>query len=237
MTANSAAGRRFFFGHQSVGADIIAGIHSLAPVRKIPHIEKLPTAQAAVPEGPTLLHAPLGRNGDPASKLAAFAEWLDAGVGDQVDHAMLKFCYVDLTAVDQADSLAQAYDDCMARIRASHPRLRLVHCTIPLRTLPRGAYATVRRMLGHRHASIEGNRARERFNTHLRLLPAGELLFDLARHESTHANGRICAHRSGPAQVPGLVPDYTADGGHLNERGRQIVAGAFLNMFDALEAA
>jgi hypothetical protein len=236
MTGTSVAQARLFFAHQSVGADLIAGIESLASRRRVPAIEGLTAPRVNGSGRPALLHAALGRNGDPDSKLAAFAEWLEAGIGREVDHAMVKFCYVDLTSPDQAENLARAYDEYMARIRAAHPAVRLVHCTIPLRTLPQGIYATARRLLGHRHAEVERNRARELFNAHLRRQHAGEPLFDLARIESTRPDGKTCDQRRGAVRVPGLVPDYTSDGGHLNNQGRQIVASAFLDMFDALGA-
>jgi len=199
-------------------------------------VEALEAPVAASNHRRVLWHAALGRNGDPVSKLSAFAEWLDAGIGGAVDHAMIKFCYVDLADPARADSLARTYGEFMARIRARHPRLRLVHCTIPLRTLPHGPYALLRRAMGHRHAELERNRAREMFNAALRRQAQDEPLFDLARHESTRPDGRACAQPSAAGVVPGLTPDYSSDGGHLNERGRKILAGAFLDMFDTLES-
>ncbi len=225
MKATSTASVHLFFAHQSVGADVLAGAAELAKERAVPDIQELSAPQAPRLPGPLVSHARLGNNGDPQSKLDAFAHWIDAGMGERADYVMLKFCYVDITTETCADTLMEAYENVMAGIRAKHAQLRLAHCTIPLRRLPSGAYATLRQLLGHRHAEVSRNQAREKFNDYLRSHTHGEPLFDLARAQSAHERKR----------VPGLRAEFTSDGGHLNATGRRIVATAFLTFFDALE--
>src|SRR3954468_5359795 len=72
------AQERVFFAHQSVGANLLAGLQQLATSEKI----ALRIDDMLVPE-----------NGEPLRKLRSFEEALDKRAGT-VDVAMLKFCYV-----------------------------------------------------------------------------------------------------------------------------------------------
>jgi len=51
-----------------------------------------------------------------------------------------------------------------------------------------------------------------------------EPFFDLAKLESTFPNGSQSTFTKDGNIYAALVPDYTNDGGHLNEKGRRIVA-------------
>jgi lysophospholipase L1-like esterase len=53
-------------------------------------------------------------------------------------------------------------------------------------------------------------------------------VFDLAKFESTLPNGKrqMFSHKS--EKYFSLVPEYTDDNGHLNEKGRKIVAEQLL---------
>ena len=55
-----------------------------------------------------------------------------------------------------------------------------------------------------------------------------EQIFDLARYESSKADGSAEAVRYRGNSVPVLAKEWTYDGGHLNEVGRRRVAEAFL---------
>lgn len=236
MGDNPPLRARFFFGHQSVGSNLLAGVQDLARDRAIPTVQELLQPTEHVAASAVLLHARLGRNTEPQSKLSELAQWLDAGLARSVDYAMLKFCYVDIASMEQARSLHAAYIDGMAGIRESHPKLRLAHCSVPLRVLPSGPYALARRILGHRHAEIERNRAREWYNDRLRQDANGAPLFDIALIQSTRPDGERCTQRDGQDRVAYLASGYSHDGGHLNDQGRRIVAVAFLDFLTALES-
>jgi hypothetical protein len=180
-----------------------------------------------------LVHSRAGTNGDGSSKLVAFAASLTT-LGRRCDYALLKFCYVDIVDMDQAKTLHKRYREMMARIRDTHAGLRLAHCTVPLRRLPAGPYALLRRLLGNRHPEFARNRAREWFNEQLRAEHGREPLFDLAAIESTLANGKRCTQFLDRYRTPGLIPEYSSDGGHLNNAGRSIAATAFLDFYNSL---
>jgi hypothetical protein len=73
------------------------------------------------------------------------------------------------------------------------------------------------------------NRKRNQFNEMMRNEYSGkEPLFDLAKIESTYPDGKeLTSIKDGKVQYT-LIPDYTYDGGHLNERGRIMVAEKLL---------
>lgn len=51
-------------------------------------------------------------------------------------------------------------------------------------------------------------------------------IFNLARIESTRLSGDRVTFRMNNGDVDALAPEYTNDGGHLNELGRKVVASA-----------
>ena len=55
-----------------------------------------------------------------------------------------------------------------------------------------------------------------------------EPLYDLAKIEATYPDGKVLSYsRHGKIQYT-LIPTYTNDGGHLNEKGRRIAAAQLL---------
>jgi lysophospholipase L1-like esterase len=73
------------------------------------------------------------------------------------------------------------------------------------------------------------NLIRHQYNELLRSTYVGkEPVFDLARLESTNADGTTETVRYEGQRVPVLATAWTSDGGHLNEAGRQRMAKALL---------
>jgi len=227
-----------FFAHQSVGANILTGIEELARQgRTDAHVLELARAHEPLPIHPLLIiHECVGVNREPLTKIAAFRHVLTAKHRPALDVALLKFCYVDIETQAQAETLWDHYQRAIEQLSTDQPGVQLVHCTVPLRSLPAGPYAWLRRALGHRHPSIAGNRARDWFNRQLRArFGSGHQLFDLAAVQSRHPDGRPCELKDGGSTVPSLAPDWTYDGGHLNPPGRTMVAAAFLEFLRTLQ--
>jgi len=86
-----------------------------------------------------------------------------------------------------------------------------------------------KRLLGRPIKDPYANVKRNQFNHLLRTeLEGKELIFDLARIESTFPDGSRASFTNAGKTYDALVPDYTYDGGHLNEAGRRMVAEQFL---------
>jgi hypothetical protein len=230
---------RTFFAHQSVGADILAGIEQLT--RDGSHVARVldlasPSVEPDLTHSLVIIHQRIGANREPLTKIAGFRAVLDAKHRPEIDVAVLKFCYVDITTQDEAETLWRHYETAIEELSTAHPGVRLIHCTVPLRSLPEGPYAWLRRSLGHWHPAIAANRARDWFNRQLReRFGGGDRLFDLAALESRRANGKPCELMDAGMRVPSLAREWTYDGGHLNERGRTMAAAAFLELLQKLQ--
>jgi hypothetical protein len=221
------AGRSVLFGHQSVGENILDGVGRLVSSAGVgPRVARL---DAMVAPSPGVLgHVLLPENGDPARKMRAFAEAIDR-LGDRApDIALMKLCFVDFDApgTDVA-RLFELYRKTLADLEARHPRTTFVHVTVPLTQPQGGAKAMVKRLFGKAPWGVVENVRREEFNARLRVA-YGDRVFDLARLESTGPAGERATVEWQGRAVPAMFPAYTDDGGHLNARGQDAVARAFV---------
>jgi len=220
---------RVFFAHQSVGRDLIQGIAELAAEARVPlSVAKLDGGLAG--PGPGVFHDNIGKNNEPLGKISEFAEVLKRNEAPGFDVALLKFCYEDLSAGSITDprALLDQYASRVATLRAAYPNLRIVHVTSPLRADPAEWKTPIKRLLGWDTYEDADNRIRGVYNAELRKRFAGEAIFDIAEAESTLPRGKRSAFASGGNSVFTLAPAFTSDGGHLNARGRQVMAAAFV---------
>lgn len=223
--------RRVFFGHQSVGDNVLDGVAAVLADRP-----ELPLRVMGVPSGgevgpePGLYHAKVGRNGDPESKLVEFARLVRGATGAGPVVALVKFCYVDVGPGTDGAALFETYRKSVEALRESHAMLTMVHVTLPLmgdrgalfhlRTLVRGNGARSDRRLNHE---------RHRFNERLRETYGGrDAIFDLALAESTRTDGSAVTVRYAGTDVPILAHEWSLDGGHLNAAGSRRAAEALL---------
>jgi hypothetical protein len=213
-----------YFGHQSVGANIIDGLVDVARRERV----ELRVSRATDPAAfdlPGLVHQAIGENEKPLSKIDAFERAIEGGVGGQADMAFFKFCYVDFAARAGTDAIFDRYVEAMSRLRARHPGMKFAHLTVPLTVTQQGVKATMKALLGRPRWGEAENAVRHHFNERLRQTYAGkEPLFDLARLEATRADGSSDSYLYDGRSVPRLVCDYSDDGQHLNVIGRAYVA-------------
>jgi hypothetical protein len=222
---NTLSKRTFYFGHQSVGANIVDGVREIAAQR--PEIQLRIVSDAPTPAAGVLNEFPIGRNEDPESKNAAMIAATQSALGP-LPVVMFKYCFVDVDEAADVRSLFQHYRQTVAAVRSRHPEAVVVHVTLPLATEPsklRYYMNTVRGIPTTRDA----NARRNEYNEMLRAAFAGkEPVFDLAAVESTHADGTLEYGMRDGARVPALAPEWSADGAHLNAAGRKHVAEQFL---------
>lgn len=227
------AHERIFFGHQSVGNNLLDGVRDV--MASNPHIRLniIETPDGSAIDGAGFYHANIGTNGAPSSKLAAFRDAVPA-LGDS-GTALLKYCYVDVNLESDPKAMFAEYQRTVEQIRAAHPNLKIVHITLPLTTDAgnlRYWAAAVRRLPSHRQLNF----IRHQYNEMLRTTYGGkEPIFDLARLESTEADGSEKLVRYKGQRVPVLSNAWTYDGGHLNEAGRRRLAEAFLTTLVSLQ--
>ena len=224
------ASRRLFFGHQSVGQNLVDGVAHLLAERGDIHVRIIQVDHLDGAAGPGLFHARLGTNGDPGSKIAAFAAALRRATGPLV--ALFKFCYVDVAPDTDPDRLLAAYQAGVEGVR--RPGLTILHMTMPLTTSEDGPRALAKRLLG-RHTNRQLNAIRHRYNELLlRAFASREPVFDLAAFESRRLDGQPSFFRAGPHNIPALAPDLTDDGGHLNPTAQRRAGELFLSFLAKL---
>ena len=223
------AQKKIYFGHQSVGYNIIEGIKEV--MMENPHI-KLNIAETMKPVDltmPVFSHSPVGQNMDPKSKCDVFTAFINAGLGERVDIAFFKFCYIDIVSNTDINRIFEYYKDTMSSLRAKYPRLIFIHTTSPLTTPQIGPRAWIKRLIGRPLGGYDDNIKREQFNVLIRKEYEGkEPIFDLAMIESTALDGVRSVFEKEGKRYPCMVQAYTTDGGHLNELGRKKVAEQLL---------
>ncbi|MDY6949730.1 MAG: hypothetical protein SXG53_28975, partial [Pseudomonadota bacterium] len=201
-----------FFGHQSVGADIIRGVSELPDIERRTgpricdrhHMDPNPGAAGAAAAPWVLIHSPVGRNREPLTKLDEFERLAREEFATRVDVALVKFCYVDITAATAVSELFQTYISRMDELANAVPHIRIAHITVPLRTVRPAWRAALGRALGRPDPEVDHNRAREDFNRRLRDTVPPARLFDLAALESARLE-----NRGGDAPPRSLCADWT----------------------------
>lgn len=225
----AAAGEHVFFGHQSVGMNILDGVPLVYESNGMnaPTITTTPDASRA---GGYIEHAYIGENTKPLTKIEAFDAAIRGGVAERADVAFMKLCYVDIDSSTDVDVLFAQYRDTMAALERDYPDVTFLHLTAPL-TTESGWKAQIKRLLGRSDATRAGNVARQQYNDLIRQ-EYGDTgrLFDLAALESTAPDGTRVTGTYEDATYFALAPEYAADWGHLNALGSSRAAAELLEL-------
>lgn len=220
------AGKRVYFGHQSVGANIMDGVADVLSGHPNIGLHVADAGTLGPSATPGLYHAKVGRNEDPRGKLTEFVHVADS-TNPQV--ALVKYCYIDITDSTDADALFADYRERIEALRARHPGLIIVHVTLPLTTVGSGPREWLSRTLRGHKTPRDLMVIRSRYNDLMRRTFVGkEPVFDLARFESTRPDGSRSYFSRGGRRIYYLAPEYTDDGGHLNATARRAAAEEFL---------
>ena len=228
--------RRIFFGHQSVGANILDGIRDL--LSSDPRL-KLRIVRSENPEldlNAGFFECPIGRNRDPESKNAAFAAIMHRGMGAQGGIALFKYCYIDFNSSTDVGKVFRRYRELIAELRNRYSSLMLVHVTVPL-TAEEDIGTTKERIRSalKRLSGRDANVKRNAFNELLRKTYMGkEPIFDLATLESTRPDGSRTFFRRGKTKVYTLAREFTRDGGHLNDEASRMAGEQLLLLLSGL---
>lgn len=227
------AQRKIFFGHRSVGRNLLDGVSQLSATAGVPvHMAETPNAGGV--GAATFGHALVDRNGDPFLKIRSFEQ----AMGQQptgLDIALVKFCYVDFSANTDAKALFARYQTTFNELKARNPGTAFVHVTAPLTTVQGGFKESLKRLLGRAPYGTLENIRREEYNILMREAYKGrEPFFDIARIESTAPDGSAVSTEWKGSVAPAMFPAYTDDGGHLNETGRLRAARELVSILAAI---
>lgn len=216
---------RVFFHHHSVGENIMGEWTDTTPAGHVPPpggaaslgFPFSPANSAGAYTGALRLGENTGgANGDPAAKLASFADFIDRqGFGDAVDVAIFKFCYLDFASTSNVNTMAgvqaleATYRNTMAGIKARHPNLRIIHITVPLNNYWNYNRNDLRAEMGRFMRAEYG---------------ADGFVFDLQNIETFAASGPDCAHGG----IPVACDPYIGGTGHLTDFGANNAAKGLL---------
>jgi len=222
--------KKIFFGHRSVGNNIIAGIMDLVQQHPKIKLRIVETNDPADFNAPLFGHAKNGENQDPSSKIAGFASALNKGIGNKADIAFFKFCFVDIIDKTDIQKVFGDYVNTMSYLKNKYPKTIFIHVTVPLSVTRTTIKTWIKKIMGKKKIwEYDHNVRKNQFNDLLRdEYGDKEPIFDLARAESTFPDGRRSTFTKEGNSYYSLVPDYTRDGGHLNELGRKKVAEQLL---------
>lgn len=215
---NPLRGKSVYFGHRSVGSNIIGGMESiisrdkdLSFIKIITPDEYLMTDNRGNDSTFYFIHSGIGKNGFPDSKIADFISKLDTL--RNIDAAFLKFCYIDINRNTDVNLLYSNYTTNFQSLEKKYDSIKFVYFTSPL---------TIRRSFHIRFIKAfigkpDDNNNRNKFNQLLRETD-NVRIFDLAHHES-HLEGDV---RELNREF--LLQEYSSDGRHLNIVGSEKMA-------------
>lgn len=226
------AGKKIFFGHQSVGYNIIDGIADILNERDYIKLNIIEAREPSAFNQPVFAHSQVGMNTKPFSKIKRFVEIMDSGVGSKVDIAFFKFCYVDIMRDSNPQEIFGGYCTALDGLKDRYPNTKFLHITVPIRSVPKGTKKylkqTVKLLIG-KPGFFEDNMMRQNYNDLLRnAYSKTGLFFDLAHVEAVSSSGFGCYVQKGTERIYVMAPEYTEDGGHLNSLGRKKVGEQLL---------
>lgn len=219
--------KNIYFGHQSVGFNIMDGLKMLSDKNGV-RLRIVPIENAPNHGGGFFSESSIGENGNYRSKCDDFERRLDGKIGGRISVALMKFCYIDFDQGTKEAEMFQYYKAAIDRMKKKYPALVFVHVTAPLVERDGWLKRSVKSLLGRADNTDRENVKRNSFNQLLRRHYKNEPLFDLAKIESTCPDGSPMNFTSNGKTYSSLAPDYTDDGGHLNALGKMSAAKGLL---------
>jgi len=220
----AVAGTRVYWGHQSVGGNILQGLAVLLSESQtswtIAEIGSTP-----LPGGPALLHQRIGQNGAPTGKMDDFAKSVRSLAEPKPKLAFMKLCYVDVNRETDVNKLIEYYTKTLQQLKSEYPSMVFGHATVPLAPAADGFKDRLKRMAGIEIAKERDNLRRTEYNALLRKAFPNDPLFDLDLVESTHRDGTRVQFQIDGQVGYALASEYAGDGsGHLNATGAKLAA-------------
>lgn len=218
------AGLKIYFGHQSVGNNILSGIEQWEKETGV-SLEKVESKDFLSVAETSLVHFRVGSNSDPRSKIDDFVSLVGQIPQEGSPVAFFKLCYVDITGNTDIDPLYEYYKERMIYLKENYPNIRFIVSTVPLMGIQRDIKAIVKKILGRQPTGVLGNIKRNEFNERLikdfdGILP----VFDLGGIESTRPDGTIETYSYKGNDYACMYKDYTYDYGHLTDLGAKTLS-------------
>ena len=226
--------KKIYFGHQSVGFNIMDGVNDLMEENPQIRLRIVKTRNIEDFGNNIFGHSEIGKNLDPKSKIKDFQQVIENDLGNVVDIAFFKFCYVDFDTKTKLSEIFENYRKTMKDLQDNYPDTKFIHATIPISSDPEGLKSWIKKakdllkgILGR--ANMYDNGIKKIYNDMLRDQYLGkEPVLDIEAIESTFPDGTRREFTKNGKTYYSMVPAYTNDGGHLNKAGRKKVAEQLL---------
>lgn len=226
---DNLAKKKIFFGHQSVGYNIVDGIKTVLTENPQIRLNIVETQNPSDFDEGVFAHSRIGTNEDPQSKTEDFSRIINSGVGNKVDIAFHKYCFIDVNGNSDVKQIFNNYALQMKKMTGEYPDVRFIHVTIPLTVIQTGPKAWIKKILGKPIGGVEANIKRNEYNQLLKdTYRGGDLIFDLAAVESGQSNGDFTTFQNNGQTYLSIFKGYSSDGGHLNHLGQKVVAEKLL---------
>lgn len=222
------AEKKIYFGHQSVGGNLLDGVKEVISQSKGIKLRIVET-QTMPSDGGVFAHSLVGENFKPVSKIEDFVRAIDSSVENAPQVAALKFCYVDANDQVNVADLFKKYKEEMEKVKSRHANVRIVHFTMPLVAQDLTWKIRLKLMVGKEPWELKDSIKRNQYNHLLLKYYTGkEPVFDIARFEATAPDGSVSTYSYQDQEYLLMQKQYTDDGGHLNKAGRKFIAEQFL---------
>jgi hypothetical protein len=226
--------RRIYFGHQSVGVNILEGVKDYLTEFNDIRLNMVSLKDSVQLPESFFADSFVGQNSKPESKCDAFASIIKQSLADRLDIALMKFCYVDIRGFTDVDAVFRYYRTTMDSLKSRYPHIQFVHVTVPLTRKSSTWKRVVKIILGLENKSIAEADKRNAFNVLLTQHYRDEPVFDLATIESTRPDGSRRSMTKDGKTLYMLADEYTDDGGHLNAVGRKVAARELIRVLAGL---
>lgn len=218
------ADQKVYFGHQSVGNNIVDGVQQWEEETGMDLSMELSRDFASVSQI-SFVHFMVGTNRDPRGKVDDFVTLVDQIPEQENAIAFFKFCFADFHESTDVDDLFVYFREKMLYLKDKHTNIHFLVSTVPAMAVQKGWRALAKKVLGRAPYGYLQNIKLFEFNRKILSEFDGILpVFDLAGIEVTRPDGTMETYRYKGSDYPCMPDYYASDYGHLNDFGAKTVS-------------
>jgi len=221
---SQVADQKVYFGHQSVGYNIIDGVQLWEEETGVELSKAFSRDFTSVSET-SFIHFKVGANREPRAKIDDFVALVEQIPEEESAIAFFKFCYADFHEGTNVDDLFAYYNEKMLYLKDKHTNINFLVSTVPAMAVQKGWRAAAKKVLGRAPYGYLQNIKLFEFNEKILTEFDGILpVFDLGGIEVTRPDGSRETYRHKGSDYPCMPDYYASDYGHLNDFGARTVS-------------
>lgn len=221
------AQKKIYFGHRSVGNNIMDGIKDLMKKNQQIRLNIVKPDDQTNNNTGFFMHSMINQNASPQSISEGYQKLIEP-IGENIDIVLLRF--TPFYGKKEMNEILADYKGAFKKLQKKYPGTIIVHNSFPLNQSRTTWKTWIKKIIGEKEIwEYDQNIIVNEFNMLLRDEYDGkEPFFDLAKFQSTFADGRRSTFTKEGKKYFHTVPAYTYDGTHLNEKGRKMIAKQLL---------